>query len=57
MIQAQNLAKYYGGKRALGPVNFEIERGECVGLTPAPVQREHQECSKVFAERILVDQR
>jgi ABC-2 type transport system ATP-binding protein len=32
MIQVQNLAKYYGGKRALGPVSFEIADGECVGF-------------------------
>ncbi len=32
MIKVQNLAKYYGGKRALGPVDFEIDAGECVGF-------------------------
>lgn len=32
MIRAQNLSKYYGGKRALGPVSFEIEDGETVGF-------------------------
>jgi ABC-2 type transport system ATP-binding protein len=32
MIQVQNLAKFYGGKRALGPVSFEIADGECVGF-------------------------
>ncbi|RMH39201.1 MAG: ABC transporter ATP-binding protein [Deltaproteobacteria bacterium] len=32
MIQVQNLAKFYGGKRALGPVSFDIEDGECVGF-------------------------
>lgn len=32
MITAQNLTKYYGGKRALGPVSFEIADGECVGF-------------------------
>ena len=32
MIQVQSLSKYYGGKRALGPVAFEIEEGETVGF-------------------------
>ncbi|HEY5937411.1 MAG TPA: ABC transporter ATP-binding protein [Kofleriaceae bacterium] len=32
MIRATNLSKYYGGKRALGPVSFEIEDGETVGF-------------------------
>jgi len=32
MIRAQNLSKYYGGKRALGPVSFEIADGETVGF-------------------------
>jgi ABC-2 type transport system ATP-binding protein len=32
MIRVSNLAKYYGGKRALGPVSFEIEDGETVGF-------------------------
>jgi len=32
MIHVQNLAKYYGGKRALGPVSFDIADGECVGF-------------------------
>jgi ABC-2 type transport system ATP-binding protein len=32
MIRAQNLSKYYGGKRALGPVSFEISKGETVGF-------------------------
>src|SRR5262245_39984205 len=32
MIQVQGLSKYYGGKRALGPVAFEIEEGETVGF-------------------------
>ncbi len=32
MIRAQNLSKYYGGKRALGPVSFEIEDGETIGF-------------------------
>src|SRR5580704_14501500 len=32
MIRATNLSKFYGGKRALGPVSFEIEDGETVGF-------------------------
>ncbi|HEX8112045.1 MAG TPA: ABC transporter ATP-binding protein [Kofleriaceae bacterium] len=32
MIRASNLSKYYGGKRALGPVSFEISDGETVGF-------------------------
>jgi len=32
MIQVQNLAKFYGSARALGPVTFDIEDGECVGF-------------------------
>ena len=32
MIRVENLAKYYGGKRALGPVTFDIARGESVGF-------------------------
>ena len=32
MIRATNLTKYYGGKRALGPVSFEIKDGETVGF-------------------------
>lgn len=32
MILASGLAKYFGGKRALGPVSFEIGRGETVGF-------------------------
>ena len=32
MIRAHNLSKYYGGKRALGPVSFEINDGETVGF-------------------------
>ncbi len=32
MIRASNLSKYYGGKRALGPVSFEIADGETVGF-------------------------
>ena len=32
MIRASNLSKFYGGKRALGPVTFEINDGETVGF-------------------------
>src|SRR6476620_959128 len=32
MIRARDLSKYYGGKRALGPVSFEINDGETVGF-------------------------
>jgi len=32
MIRATNLSKYYGAKRALGPVSFEIDDGETVGF-------------------------
>ena len=32
MISASGLSKYYGGKRALGPVSFDIEAGETVGF-------------------------
>ena len=32
MIRAEKVSKYYGGKRALGPVSFEIEDGETVGF-------------------------
>jgi ABC-2 type transport system ATP-binding protein len=32
MIRASNLSKFYGGKRALGPVTFEIRDGETVGF-------------------------
>ncbi len=32
MIRAQDVSKYYGSKRALGPVSFEIEDGETVGF-------------------------
>ncbi len=32
MIRAQKVSKFYGGKRALGPVSFEIEDGETVGF-------------------------
>jgi ABC-2 type transport system ATP-binding protein len=32
MIRAEKLSKYYGGKRALGPISFEIGEGESVGF-------------------------
>ncbi len=32
MIKVTNLSKYYGAKRALGPVSFEIDDGEAVGF-------------------------
>jgi ABC-2 type transport system ATP-binding protein len=32
MIRAENVSKYFGAKRALGPVSFEIEEGETVGF-------------------------
>ena len=32
MIRVNNLSKFYGGKRALGPVDFEIADGETVGF-------------------------
>lgn len=32
MIKVSNLTKHYGGKRALGPVSFEISDGETVGF-------------------------
>ena len=32
MIRAQDVSKYYGSKRALGPVSFEIDDGETVGF-------------------------
>ncbi|MBP6633676.1 MAG: ATP-binding cassette domain-containing protein [Kofleriaceae bacterium] len=32
MIRVENLTKYYGDKRALGPVSFEIADGETVGF-------------------------
>jgi ABC-2 type transport system ATP-binding protein len=32
MIRVENLSKYYGDTRALGPVSFEIEDGETVGF-------------------------
>src|SRR5258705_1053760 len=32
MIRAKDLTKFYGGKRALGPVSFEINDGETVGF-------------------------
>src|SRR5215475_8192339 len=32
MIRARDLSKFYGDKRALGPVSFEINPGETVGF-------------------------
>jgi ABC-2 type transport system ATP-binding protein len=32
MIKATNLTKHYGGRRALGPISFEIADGETVGF-------------------------
>ncbi|WP_428266279.1 ABC transporter ATP-binding protein [Haliangium sp.] len=32
MIRVENLSKFYGGARALGPVTFEIDSGETVGF-------------------------
>jgi len=32
MITVDNLSKYFGSHRALGPVSFEIENDECVGF-------------------------
>lgn len=32
MIEVDNLHKFYGERRAVGPLSFEIERGEIVGL-------------------------
>jgi ABC-2 type transport system ATP-binding protein len=32
MIRAKDLTKFYGGKRALGPISFEIKDGETVGF-------------------------
>lgn len=32
MIRARDLSKFYGAKRALGPVSFEINDGETVGF-------------------------
>lgn len=32
MIRVQKLSKYYGDKRALGPVSFEIADGETIGF-------------------------
>src|SRR5579871_1079021 len=32
MIRVSNLSKFYGAKRALGPVSFEIKDGETVGF-------------------------
>ena len=32
MVHLTNVTKYYGSKRALGPVSFEIEKGNTVGF-------------------------
>ena len=32
MVQLTDVTKYYGRKRALGPVSFEIDRGDTVGF-------------------------
>jgi ABC-2 type transport system ATP-binding protein len=32
MIHVSGLTKYYGGRRALGPISFEIDKGETVGF-------------------------
>ena len=32
MVQLTDITKYYGRKRALGPVSFEIEKGDTVGF-------------------------
>ncbi len=32
MIKVENLSKFYGARRALGPVSFQIEEGEAVGF-------------------------
>ena len=32
MVSASELTKYFGGKRALGPVSFEVGRGETIGF-------------------------
>jgi ABC-2 type transport system ATP-binding protein len=32
MIRAKDLTKFYGGKRALGPANFEFADGETIGF-------------------------
>ncbi|HEX6925189.1 MAG TPA: ABC transporter ATP-binding protein [Longimicrobiaceae bacterium] len=32
MVRAFGLTKFYGGKRALGPVDFAIEQGESIGF-------------------------
>lgn len=32
MIRAQDVSKFYGSKRALGPISFEIDDGETVGF-------------------------
>ncbi|MXX35120.1 MAG: ABC transporter ATP-binding protein [Gemmatimonadetes bacterium] len=32
MVELSDVTKYYGPKRALGPVSFEIEKGDAVGI-------------------------
>ena len=32
MVELSDVTKYYGPKRALGPVSFEIEKGDTVGI-------------------------
>ncbi len=32
MVELTEVTKYYGAKRALGPVSFEIEKGDTVGI-------------------------
>ncbi len=32
MVELTNVTKRYGGKRALGPVSFEIDRGDTIGF-------------------------
>ena len=32
MIEVENLTKYYGGKRAISDLTFQIEKGEIVGF-------------------------
>ena len=39
MIEVQELYKYYGEKRALGPVEASIARGEVVGHHAPPQSR------------------
>ena len=32
MVHVTDVTKYYGRKRAIGPVSFEIEKGDTVGF-------------------------